>query len=85
MTAYSPEFLRTQVGRAVVLCRQTPNSRSRPTRHGGSLAGVEGANVILRLHGEEYPFHIDMGANEPVWRTDDGEWWEFSGPPLVKR
>lgn len=85
MAAYSAEFLRTQVGRGVVVYRQPRNSRHRPTRMGGSLAGVEGVNVILHLHGEEYPFHIDIGANEPVWRTDEGEWWEFTGSPLSSR
>lgn len=82
MASYSKEYLEKQIHRAVAVHFEPPEgSRKKAQVKHGTLAAVRSSiEVEIQVHGEQYPLVIAVDADQPVYKTRDGVWWQFIGP-----
>jgi hypothetical protein len=77
-------FLKTQVGRGVEVHFDPPEGvRRKGVVKRGLLMDVKDGRIVVQLHGEQYPLHLDIGADQTVYAARDrdgsGTWWKFTG------
>ena len=85
MACNDEAFLKTQIGRGLVLHYEPPEGTRRKSvvKHGLLMNVMEG-RLVVQLFGEEHPVHIEGDADQPAFadRDRDGSvWWEFTGAP----
>ncbi len=80
MPTYSRSYYETQIGRTVALHYPPKGNSKKFTARQGFLAEARDGILVIRLLGDAYPTHIDVGADQPAFADPKGMWWKFVSP-----